>query len=128
MGRLFVGLGIWFTEVQKTGRSKSVPAIVLAVGPDKVVIARGTSQSYDYGGFSGEDGLAISALDPSGKRLCLTSVTRFRRDDVKVIDISAVCQTCSQMSRGTYKQVRDLTRDAVGRLASELDPPPDDGA
>jgi hypothetical protein len=122
MGRLFAGLGIWFTEVQQSGHSKEVPAIVLMVGPDHVVIARGTSQPYDYGGFSGEDGLTISALDPSGKRLGLTRVTRFRRDDVKVIAISSVCQTCSQMSRGTYKKVRDLTRDAVGRLAAELDP------
>jgi hypothetical protein len=122
MGSLFPGLGIWFCEIQNNGQTKVVPGVVLHVGRDRVVVARDTSQSNDTGGFTSIDAISLSPNEPCGVRLRLSLVTRFRSDDVKVIAISSIERICSQMSRGTWKQIRDLTRDAVRRLAERVEP------
>lgn len=118
------GQGVWFSEVQRDGSSKIVPGIVLYVADSQlvVVVARGTSQTGDRF-CSDEAALEITPSQPSGQRLNLKYVTRFRADDVKVIEVDSIIgDPLARMTRDVWKQLVALTRDAVERRRAELQP------
>lgn len=119
---LFAGCGIWFREHQKNGGHKDAPAVVLWVqdGCAIVIIARGTSQAYDRGGFCSDGALEFGPMDPVGKRLSLTQLTRFRSNDVKRIEIEQVVKTCGQIPRGDWKRLNQLTEMRVAGLAQAV--------
>lgn len=127
MDNLFPGCGIWFSERQRNGEHKDVPAVVLWIeeGSPVVIVARGTSQAYDRG-FSGDEALAYGPEDVVGKRLGLTLLTRFRKDDVKSISTEQIVKRCGQLPRGDWKKLMSLTEahvEAVVRSVQEaVDP------
>jgi hypothetical protein len=121
MSGLSPGRGVWFSEQQSDGSSKVVPAIVLWVAETRpvVVVARGTSQFNDRF-CSGEGALEIAPSDPCGRRLQLSLLTRFRANDVKVIATESIIQTCPRLTRDVWKQILEVTREAIERERAAL--------